>query len=399
MIIALEIIRAILLGVLFVYLLYKSKNPLLSQQKGWKYILTGFGLLFIGTVIDITDEFPALSFFVIIGPTPVQAFLEKIVGYSLGGLFLFIGSLQFIPTILKTIAMEKELKKANEGLEETVTEGTQKILDTQQQLIMHEKMASLGQMAAGIAHEIKNPLNFISNFSESSLNMADELKEELKKNKDKLDISDYNYVEEIISDVQQNAKDICENSKRADDIVQSIMLQTRGEKGERRPVDVNNLLDQNVNLGYHGFRAQDAGFNVTIEKSYDENMGTHEVIHQDLGRVFLNILNNACYAVRQKQREQGEQYSPTLSVATRNLGDSIEIRIRDNGLGILPEGRDKIFDPFFTTKPTGEGNTGLGLSISYEIIVHEHKGKIEVESEPGEYTEFIINLPKTGDNV
>lgn len=393
MIIVLEILRAILFGVLFVYLLYKSKNTLLSQQKGWNYILTGFGLLFIGTVIDITDEFPALSFLIIIGPTPVQAFLEKIVGYSFGGLFLFIGSLQFIPTILKTIAMEKELKKANEGLEETVNERTRKILEAQQQLIMQEKMASLGQMTAGIAHEIKNPLNFVTNFSVSTEDMADELMDELGKNKAKLDILDYNYMEKIVKDIQQNTKDISENSKRADSIVQGMMLLTRGEKGERRPVDINYLLDENVKLGYHGFRARDASFNVTIEKNFDENMGIHEVIHQDLGRVFLNIINNACYAVRDKQGMNGEDYSPTLTVATRKMDKYIEIRIRDNGSGIPPEHLDKIFDPFFTTKPTGEGNTGLGLSISYDIIVQGHNGKLEVESEPGEFTELVIKLP------
>lgn len=393
MIIILEIIRAILFGVLFFYLLYKSKNTLLSHQKGWNYLLTGFGLLFIGTAIDITDEFPALSFLVIIGPTPVQAFLEKIVGYSFGGLFLFIGSLQFIPTILKTIAMEKELKKANEGLEETVNERTRKILEAQQQLIMQEKMASLGQMTAGIAHEIKNPLNFVTNFSESTEDLAAELMDELEKNKAKLDISDYNYLEKIVKDIQQNAKDISENSKRADSIVQSMMLLTRGEKGERRPVDINYLLDENVKLGYHGFRARDASFNVTIEKNYDENMGIHEVIHQDLGRVFLNIINNACYAVRHKQRMNGEDYAPILSVVTRKMEKSIEIRIRDNGSGIPPEHLDKIFDPFFTTKPTGEGNTGLGLSISYDIIVQGHNGKLEVESEPGEFTELVIKVP------
>jgi signal transduction histidine kinase len=393
MFIILEIIRALLLGALFFYLLYESRNPLLSQQKGWNYLLTGFGLLFLGTVIDITDEFPALSFLVIIGPTPAQAFLEKIAGYSLGGFFLFLGSLQFIPTILKTIAMEKELKKANEGLEEIVNERTQKILDAQQQLIMQEKMASLGQMTAGIAHEIKNPLNFVTNFSISQGDIVNELKTELEKNKDKLDTSDYNNINEIVGVIQQNAKDIAENSNRADSIVQSMMLLTRGEKGERRPVDINFLLDENVKLGYHGFRARDSSFNVTIEKNYDENMGTQSVIHQDLGRVFLNILNNACYAVRNKQRMSGKDYSPILTVSTYKMDESIEIRIRDNGSGISSEHLDKIFDPFFTTKPTGEGNTGLGLSISYDIIVQGHNGTLEVESEPGKFSEFVIKLP------
>ncbi len=294
-----------------------------------------------------------------------------------------------------------QLEKYNRELGQTVQKRTselrnknEQILRTQEQLIMQEKMASLGQMTAGIAHEIKNPLNFVTNFSLSTEEMADELKDELQKNKDKLNDSDYSYLEEIVEDIKQNSKDISKNSKRADSIVQSMMLHTRSEKAESRSVDINYLLEENVNLAYHGFRAQDIDFNVTIENNYDENIGTLKVIHQDLGRVFLNIINNACYAARQKQQTLGDDYSPILSVTTRKMDNRIEIRIRDNGLGISLEDRDKIFDPFFTTKPTGEGNTGLGLPISYDIVVQGHQGGIDVNSEPGEFTEFVIWLPR-----
>ncbi len=272
-------------------------------------------------------------------------------------------------------------------------EKTEQIVKTQNQLVMQEKMASLGQMTAGIAHEIKNPLNFITNFSEATVQLAEELKEELQKNKQ--DNSDYDYVEEILEYIEQNTKDISENSKRADGIIQSMMLHTRGEKAERRAVDINFLLDQNINLAYHGFRAQDSSFNVTIEKDFDESIGMQEVVHQDIGRVFLNILNNACYAVREKQIDQGDSFSPTIWVSSQSLDEKIEIKIRDNGPGIPKEIINKIIEPFFTTKPTGEGNTGLGLSISYDIVVNEHQGIFEVNSEVGEFTEFVIGLPSS----
>ncbi len=265
---------------------------------------------------------------------------------------------------------------------------------TQMQLVLQEKMASLGQMTAGIAHEIKNPLNFVTNFSEVTTELTQELQEALGRLKSKLPATEYESLLGVLRDITQNVADISENSRRADGIVQSMMLHTRGEKGERRPVDINYLLDQNVNLAYHGFRARDASFNVTLEKDFDETIGELNVVHQDLGRVFLNILNNACYAVREKAKGLHDQYSPTIWARTRNLDEWVQIIIRDNGPGIPEEIRDKIFEPFFTTKPTGEGNTGLGLSISYDIVVNEHHGRLEVESQAGEFTEFVIRLPK-----
>ncbi len=282
---------------------------------------------------------------------------------------------------------------------------------TQQQLVTQQKLASLGQLTAGIAHEIKNPLNFVNNFAQLSIDLAGELHQELFNDGVSLDSEKRAAIESLLADIQQNAEKINHHGKRADGIVRSMMQHARGSSGQREPADINHLLDEAVNLTYHGMRANDASFNVTIEKDYDESIGNLEVVPQDLSRVFLNIINNACYAAHQKARtagkEKGEErgkkappfahlsspFAPTLSVSTKNLGDKVEIRIRDNGNGIPVDIREKIFTPFFTTKPTGQG-TGLGLSISYDIIVQQHRGEIKVETEEGKFTEFVVWLPK-----
>jgi len=216
---------------------------------------------------------------------------------------------------------------------------------------------------------------------------------ELKKVKNRLQKDEIEELDDIVSELKQNAIDILDNGKRADRIVRSMMDHARDSKGERRRADINTLVDENVNLAYHGYRAIDTSFNVSIQKNYSETIEPVEIIQQDIGRVLLNILSNACYAIAEKQKENGETYSPELSIRTLSKNGHVEIRIHDNGPGIPHEVRDKIFNPFFTTKPTGEGNTGLGLSISYDIIVQQHHGKLEVESDPGNFTEFIISLP------
>ena len=279
---------------------------------------------------------------------------------------------------------------------------------TQQQLVTQQKLASLGQLTAGIAHEIKNPLNFVNNFAALSIDLAKELREEIVKIEDgglKIENGGSRIVDgerlanmkEILETLEQNAEKINHHGKRADGIVKSMMQHARGSSGQREIVDINHLLDEAVNLTYHGMRANDASFNITIEKDYDESIGKIEIVPQDLSRVFLNIVNNACYATQQRKKDKKSEkdgFSPTLSVRTKNLGDKIEIRIRDNGNGIPVDVREKIFNPFFTTKPTGQG-TGLGLSISYDIIVQEHKGEIKVETEEGKFTEFVLRLPKS----
>jgi signal transduction histidine kinase len=200
-------------------------------------------------------------------------------------------------------------------------------------------------------------------------------------------------VQEVLQFLEQNVTKINEHGKRADSIVRNMLMHSRGETGERRPAEVNAILDEYVMLAYHGMRGTDSSFNIKIEKAYDAAIGRVAVYPQDLSRVFLNIVNNACYATHEKKKMLGEAFSPVLTVQTKNLGDKIEIRIRDNGNGIPVDIREKIFNPFFTTKPTGQG-TGLGLSISYDIVVQQHGGEIRVESEAGKFTEFVISLPK-----
>ena len=281
-----------------------------------------------------------------------------------------------------------ELAQKNDSLEAAL----RRLHEAQQQLILQEKMASLGGLTAGIAHEIKNPLNFVNNFAELAADLSRELKQELETQRDRLDAKALKFVDELLSDMELNLSKITEHGKRADSIVRGMLLHSRGTPGERRPTDLNALLDEYVNLAYHGMRAQDSAFNVSIEKAYDPAVGIIDVAPQDLSRVFLNITNNACYATRERKRATGDSYSPTLWVKTRRLSDRAEVRIRDNGTGIRRDILDKVFNPFFTTKPTGQG-TGLGLSMSYDIVVTGHKGELVVESEEGSFTEFILRLP------
>ncbi len=266
-------------------------------------------------------------------------------------------------------------------------EKNEEIIKTQEQLVTQQKLASLGALTAGIAHEIKNPLNFVNNFSEISNELLSEMKTELmNKNTDE--------VMELIEDLEQNLEKINQHGKRADSIVKGMLLHSRGTSSEKVLTNLNDLLDQYVALAYHGMRAQNKGFNITIEKHYDESLEKINVVPQDISRVFLNLINNACYAANEKKQNEDNNFSPVLKVSTKNLKDKVEIRIWDNGNGVPEFVKEQIFNPFFTTKPTGEG-TGLGLSLSYDIVTKMHGGKIGFESEEGKYTEFLIIIPKT----
>jgi signal transduction histidine kinase len=304
--------------------------------------------------------------------------------------------IRFQETAMQERAEREKLEALNRLKDEKNRElelKNQEIIRAQEKLITQEKLASLGALTAGIAHEIKNPLNFVNNFAALSVDLAKELEETLQPEKDKISSEKLATLEDILHHLKHNAEKINHHGKRADGIVRSMMMHSRGRTGQREMTDVNYLLDEAVNLTYHGLRAQDVSFNVAIEKKYDETIGKIDAVPQDLQRVFLNIINNACYAAHEQKARLGEGFSPKLSVRSKNLGDKIEIRIRDNGNGIPPEIRDKIFNPFFTTKPAGKG-TGLGLSISYEIIVQEHRGEIAVETEEGKFTEFVVRLPR-----
>ncbi len=298
----------------------------------------------------------------------------------------------------------RNLKKHKAELEQLVQDRTgelQKTLDnlkeTQKQLILSEKMASLGQLTAGIAHEIKNPLNFITNFSVLSHDLTKDLRRELAAECDRVDPSRAKEIEELLSDLEQNVGKINEHGKRADSIVRGMLLHSRGKSGERQETDLNALLAEYTNLAYHGMRAQDQSFNVKIETEFDPGVGKVNVVPQDLSRAFLNIVNNACYAAYEKKKTSQNGFAPIVRVTAKNLKESVEIRIRDNGNGIPDAIREKIFNPFFTTKPAGVG-TGLGLSLSYDIITQEHKGGISVDSQEGQYTEFVITIPRLAMN-
>jgi signal transduction histidine kinase/ligand-binding sensor domain-containing protein len=266
---------------------------------------------------------------------------------------------------------------------------------TQQQMVTQEKLASLGALTAGIAHEIKNPLNFVNNFAELAVELVNELKEAIETQKERIDSKELENLDEILKDLEQNAIKINEHGKRADSIIKSMLQHSRGKKGEPQETDINAMLEEDLNLAYHGMRAQDASFNVSIEKSFDKTCDKIKIVPQDISRVFLNIISNGFYEVHKKKIEMNGEYAPSLEIKSISSNEQIEVRIRDNGNGIPKEVQEKLFNPFFTTKPTGSG-TGLGLSISYDIIVQEHKGDISFDTKEGEYTEFIITLPRNG---
>jgi signal transduction histidine kinase len=268
------------------------------------------------------------------------------------------------------------------------------IVRTQQQLIVQEKLASLGALTAGIAHEIRNPLNFVNNFAELSGELVQDLRDDIGKQKDRLGDDAMRDINELLVDLEQNMGRINEHGKRANNIVNGMLMHSRGQKGEFEKTKLNALLDEFATLAYAGMKGNDPGMSVALEKDFDETVGEIDAIPQDLSRVFVNIVNNACYAATEKQRKGAADFVPTVRLSTRNVGERVELRIRDNGSGIPDAIREKIFAPFFTTKPTGAG-TGLGLSISYDIVVQEHHGELRVESKPGEFTEFVLTLPRS----
>jgi signal transduction histidine kinase len=264
----------------------------------------------------------------------------------------------------------------------------------QVRLIQSEKLASLGQLTAGIAHEIKNPLNFVNNFAALSGELIEELKDLVTTLK--FDDKTKAEIDELTEMLESNLAKVVQHGKRADSIVKNMLLHSRESSGEHRPVDLNAVVEESVNLAYHGARAEKPGFNITLLKELDPSIGEVDLYPQEFTRVLLNLISNGFYAATKRKTEGGDAiFEPTLKVSTKNLGDRIEIKIRDNGTGIPPEIRAKMFNPFFTTKPAGEG-TGLGLSLSYDMIVKQHGGTIDVATKHGEFTEFTVLIPRSG---
>ncbi|WP_121356491.1 sensor histidine kinase [Flavisolibacter nicotianae] len=273
---------------------------------------------------------------------------------------------------------------------EELLHALQDLKATQAQLIQREKMASLGELTAGIAHEIKNPLNFINNFSELNVELAAEIGQSINqmaignKEKDSLSL--------LLHDLVENQKKIYEHGNRADSIVKAMLQHSRKTSGQKQPVDINAFVEEYLRLSYHGIRAKDGMFNVIIETHFDPALKQVTINGEEIGRVLLNLFSNAFYAVTEKKKNKGSDYEPTVQVSTRKRGGRLEICVKDNGMGIAEKVKEKIYQPFFTTKPTGEG-TGLGLSLSYDIVTKGHGGELKVETKEGQGSEFIVSIP------
>jgi signal transduction histidine kinase len=297
-----------------------------------------------------------------------------------------------IVDLIKTFGAQSAVAIENARLFQNVETSLQDLRTTQDRLVQTQKLASLGQLTAGIAHEIKNPLNFVNNFSGVSIELIDELQEAVSKFK--ADDETRAEIAELTDTLRNNLGKIVQHGKRADSIVKNMLLHSREGSGEHRLVDINAIVEEAVNLAYHGARAEHQGFNITLERLLDPAAGEVDCFPQEITRVLLNVISNGFYAAtKRKEQATDDKFEPRLTAATRSLGDSVEISIRDNGIGIPPELREKIFNPFFTTKPAGEG-TGLGLSISHDIIAKQHAGSIDIDTHPGEFTEFRIVLPR-----
>ena len=303
----------------------------------------------------------------------IGAFSSRLIKLSTSavGIFLIIAFILF--------RNNRQKQKINRVLENTLSN----LRSAQTQLIQSEKMASLGELTAGIAHEIQNPLNFVNNFSDVNKELLIEMNDEIDK-------GNLTEIRSIAKDVIDNEEKINHHGKRADAIVKGMLQHSRTSCGQKDPTDINTLVDEYLRLAYHGFRAKDKSFNATMKTDFDKSIGNINIVPQDIGRVVLNLINNAFYAVDEKKNQQTEGYEPTVSVSTKKEKDKIEIKVKDNGNGIPQKVLDKIFQPFFTTKPTGQG-TGLGLSLSYDIV-KAHGGELKVETQEGEGSEFTIQL-------
>jgi signal transduction histidine kinase len=289
---------------------------------------------------------------------------------------------------IENVRLFDEVQSRTKELAHTI----ENLRSAQDRLIQSEKLASLGQLTAGIAHEIKNPLNFVNNFAGVTRELLEELEELIAKAEPDPKLKEE--IDELTGLIESNLEKVVNHGKRADSIVKNMLLHSRQSSGEHRSIDLNGLIEESLNLAYHGARAEKPNFDITLVKNFDPSVGQVDLYPQEFTRVLLNLISNGFYASLDRKTECGDaSFEPTLAVSTRNLGDRVQIKIRDNGAGIPPDVKEKIFNPFFTTKPAGEG-TGLGLSLSYDIIVKQHHGEIDVTTSPGEFAEFTVTLPR-----
>jgi two-component system NtrC family sensor kinase len=401
-------LRLMLIGIGVAFLVLDNFLP-----KGVPDIVAGFVLITLVTFVDREEDFKPfrayaqthipLAVISMIYGVAVMIVPETLRSYVMYIQFATLGAFAWIfgraGTFRKQQKQVEKVTEKNSELEMLVAERTaeltrqkdelqltvQELKATQAQLIQQEKLASLGELTAGIAHEIQNPLNFVNNFSEVSMELVDEMEAELNK-------GDLEEAISIAADVKQNLEKIRHHGKRADGIVKGMLQHSRASTGQKEPTDINALADEYLRLAYHGLRAKDKSFNAELITHFAPDMPKIAIVGQDVGRVLLNLFNNAFYSVKQKQQTGLEGFKPTIEVSTAVKNGKAEIIVRDNGTGIPEEVQDKILQPFFTTKPTGEG-TGLGLSLSYDIIVKSHKGDIHINSEEGKGAEFVITLP------
>jgi two-component system NtrC family sensor kinase len=296
--------------------------------------------------------------------------------------------------IYADITERKRAEQAIRAARDAAETALRELQMTQASPVHAQKMAALGQLTAGIAHEIKNPLNFVNNFAGLSVELLEELKEASARAIGALDPGKRAEIAETIGMLTGNLEKIVEHGRRADGIVRSMLQHSRGGSGDWQATDLNALIEEALNLAYHGARAQDQSFEIALERDLDRDLAPVDAVPQEMTRVLLNLISNGFYAANKRSREGDGTIRPAMKVTTREFGEGVEVRVRDNGVGIPPENRDKLFQPFFTTKPTGEG-TGLGLSISYEIVTQQHGGTITVDSEVGDFTEFTVRLPRS----
>jgi signal transduction histidine kinase len=296
-------------------------------------------------------------------------------------------------SLVETFAAQAVIAVENTRLINELRQSLDDLRATQDRLVQTQKLASLGQLTAGIAHEIKNPLNFVNNFSGMSAELIGELQDVVSGLA--IEPEAHADIKELTDILSANLGKIVQHGKRADAIVRSMLLHSGQTSGEHRLIDINALVDESLNRAYYGERAETRGFAIKLEKSFDPAVGEVDLFPREIGRAILNLISNGFYATSKRKEAEGSDYEPVLVAATRNLGDRVEIRIRDNGWGIPADVKEKMFDPFFTTKPAGEG-TGLGLSITHDIIVKQHGGSIEVDTKPGEFAEIRLILPRTG---